>query len=581
MKRGSMAATDIPFNLLTNHARVLLALSQDPTMRVRTIAEEIAITERAVHKILRDLEKSAFIERRRDGRRNSYLLHLDRPIPGTTGITPTVSQLLGSITGHIGRSAAVCITTSVLRPRTANSTRQDEGIEAYQQILSEARASLPGSRLVVLLCEDEHPDRSASASELFRQACEREMVPLRRYRDRPDSAEAVLLEIQQDLQLDLSRSFVVSDHPLLMDRSEQFGLTGLYVLTDEGSRLLESVPMHQALFHTLNTALRWITGHPEGVASLERTIAEGVEAIRNGGLTVFPTETVYGLGADAMNAEAVRKIFAAKNRPFQDPLISHVSSREMVYPMVSEVSEQAEALMDAFWPGPLTLVFPRSDRVPDVVTAGNPTVAIRMPAHRLALELIRRAGTPIAAPSANSFGRTSPTTAQHVEDQLAGRFDAIIDGGACRVGVESTVLSLIGTTPVLLRPGGVTIEQIEAVIGPILVKAPGVPVHFDSPGLFPSHYAPKTPMIMVDDPSLYAHEQHIAVMLFEPSAVPYEGMTFVLSPDGDPRGAAARLYDTMRTIDTFGLRLIVAQRLPQTGVGIAVNDRMHRASVKG
>ncbi len=438
-----MAATDIHFNLLTNHARVLLVLAQDPTMRVRMIAEEVAITERAVHKILRDLEKSAFIERRKDGRRNMYLLHLDQQLPDPGSPPVTVSQLLKSMTGGEGSSAAVCITSSVLQSLTGPKS---EGPERYLQVLSETQAMLPGFRLVVLQCEDDHGDPESTALRHLSVACERTMIPLRSCPAGSEAAEAVLQELQQDLHLELSRSYVVGSSPWLMSCAEHLGSTGLYVLTGQGSRQLESVSMQQAIFHTLMSALRWIAGHPEGAASLERAIAEGVKAIRNGGLTVFPTETVYGLGADAMNADAVRKIFAAKNRPFQDPLISHVSSREMVYPMVSEVSEQAEALMEAFWPGPLTLVFPRSDRVPDVVTAGNPTVAIRMPAHWLALELISRAGTPIAAPSANSFGRTSPTTAQHVEDQLAGRFDAIIDGGACRVGVESTVLSLVGRT---------------------------------------------------------------------------------------------------------------------------------------
>jgi L-threonylcarbamoyladenylate synthase len=394
------------------------------------------------------------------------------------------------------------------------------------------------------------------------------------------SNPAFLPEAEKSYGVDISRSFVIGNHPQDVAMGQELGCYGLYLMTGCGSEHLDEVPMDNLVFHSLRDALSWIDTHPQREESLREEIRKGVDAIRAGGLTVFPTETVYGLGADALNAEAVVKIFEAKERPFQDPLISHVCDRAQVVPMVSELPERAVKLMDAFWPGPLTLVLPKSRIVPDVVTGGNPTVAVRMPRHPLALELIRQAGTPIAAPSANTFGKTSPTTAQHVKDQLAGKFDAIIDGGACRVGVESTVLSLVGDVPVLLRPGGVTIEEIESVIGKISVKAPERELVFDSPGMFPSHYAPVTPMIMVDDPSVYAHETNVAIMLFKPSEVEYAGTVFVLSQDGDARSAAAKLYQTMRRIDELHYRLIIAQRLPDSGLGIAVNDRMSRAAAK-
>jgi L-threonylcarbamoyladenylate synthase len=352
----------------------------------------------------------------------------------------------------------------------------------------------------------------------------------------------------------------------------------MLVLGNEQPPEQRDIPEQVCFFHSFEDALRWVGSHPEGWDSLEHEIEAGVKVIKEGGLTAFPTETVYGLGADALNAEAVRKIFIAKKRPYQDPLISHVASIDQAANLVKEIPETAKKLMDAFWPGPLTLVLPKHPRVPDIVSAGNPTVAVRMPHNRIARMLIERSGTPIAAPSANSFGKTSPTTAKHVIDQLHGRFDAIIDGGACRVGVESTVLSLVSQTPVLLRPGGVTIEEIEQVVGPIEIDSGKKHEHFDSPGMFPSHYAPNTPMIVVDDPQQYRHERHIAIMLFHPPRVEYAGTVFMLSQTGSDSEAAAGLYRTMREIDEGQYRLIVAERLPQKGMGIAVNDRMGRAS---
>ena len=216
--------------------------------------------------------------------------------------------------------------------------------------------------------------------------------------------------------------------------------------------------------------------------------------IRSGGLVAFPTETVYGLGANGLDPAAVEGIFRAKGRPSDNPLILHVAKKSDVKDLWTRVPEEARLLMDAFWPGPLTLIFNRSSLVPDQVAAGLPTVAVRMPDHKTALALIRAAGVPIAAPSANLSGRPSPTTAQHVKADLEGRIDLILDGGPCRVGLESTVLSLCGT-PTILRPGGVTREMLEAVMGSVQVSSAVLaPLKGDgaapSPGMKYKHYAP-------------------------------------------------------------------------------------------
>src|SRR5512133_768452 len=227
-------------------------------------------------------------------------------------------------------------------------------------------------------------------------------------------------------------------------------------------------------------------------------IAEAAETIRNGGLVAFPTETVYGLGANALDVDAVGRIFTAKGRPAADPLIVHLSGLDQITRVVRSVSPEAQKLAETFWPGPLTLILPKRPAVPDLVTSELDTVAVRVPNHPVALALIQAAGVPIAAPSANRFGHTSPTTAKHVLHDLDGRIDIILDGGSASIGVESTVLDLSTTPPRILRPGGVTREMLESVIGPVTVlgqrKKPelGLP----SPGLLEKHYAPHAEMIL-------------------------------------------------------------------------------------
>src|SRR5579862_6688064 len=227
-------------------------------------------------------------------------------------------------------------------------------------------------------------------------------------------------------------------------------------------------------------------------------LSKAAEFIRNGELVAFPTETVYGLGANALDPAAIDKIFAAKGRPPGSPLIVHVSSMEMARGLVREWPERAEKLARKFWPGPLTLVLPKQPHVPDRLTAGLDTVGIRMPAHPIAQALIAQSGVPIAAPSANPFTQLSPTTAGHVRESLGDRVAMVLDGGPSKIGIESTVLSLASSDAVLLRPGMLAQSEIEAVIGPIRVAGAAPSAAHPSPGMHPRHYSPRTPLILLD-----------------------------------------------------------------------------------
>jgi L-threonylcarbamoyladenylate synthase len=309
----------------------------------------------------------------------------------------------------------------------------------------------------------------------------------------------------------------------------------------------------------------------------EENISRAAEILRSGGLVAFPTETVYGLGADALNAVAAAGIFEAKGRPFFDPLIVHIARREDLLLLASRLDPRAEKLIDAFWPGPLTVILPKAPIVPDIVTAGLDTVALRMPSHPVARKLIERAGVPVAAPSANPFGYLSPTTAGHVERQLGGRVDMILDGGPCPVGVESTILKFDNAGAWLLRPGGLALEEIERIIGPV---ATAIPEGVEAPGQLPGHYSPHTPVIIVDGPE-DARDDGAAYLAFReaPAGRSFTGVE-ILSPRGDFREAAARLFSALHTLDQCGAAVIYAERLPETGLGRAIMDRLSRASKK-
>jgi len=310
-----------------------------------------------------------------------------------------------------------------------------------------------------------------------------------------------------------------------------------------------------------------------------QTIHHAAEIIKKGGIVAFPTETVYGLGADAFNALAVARIFEVKRRPYFDPLIVHVASPANVEKLVKEIPPSAKRLMERFWPGPLTVVLLKENNIPDLVTAGLPTVAIRMPDHPMALSLIKDSGCPIAAPSANPFGYLSPTTAEHVRDQLSHRVDLILDGGPCPVGVESTIVSFLEGKSRLLRPGGVPLEEIESIVGKVEVSPTND--RPSAPGMLPRHYAPRTPIILNwNEKNIgFYKNKNIGLLAFQEKENNGKFRHIeVLSKKGDLREAAANLFAAIRRLDSLKLDLILAEPIPEIGLGRAIMDRLRRAS---
>ncbi|MBI1311595.1 threonylcarbamoyl-AMP synthase [bacterium] len=316
-------------------------------------------------------------------------------------------------------------------------------------------------------------------------------------------------------------------------------------------------------------------------------VARAAELLREGRLVAIATETVYGLGANALDERAVARVFEVKNRPHFDPLIVHIADGQWLARLVTDVPAAARQLADAFWPGPLTLVLPKSNIVPDLVTSGLPRVAIRMPSHPQALELLWTVDLPIAAPSANPFGQLSPTTAEHVAATLGDGVDLILDGGPCSIGVESTVIGFDDGAPCILRQGGLTQEEIEQVVGPVQSRqnpASGPP---ESPGMLPQHYAPRTPLTTTESADLTAgsalHQslagQRVGLLLLEPAHSLISGFEAieVLTTDGNLREAAASFFAALRRLDAAGLDQILALPFPDEGLGRALNDRLHRA----
>jgi L-threonylcarbamoyladenylate synthase len=340
-------------------------------------------------------------------------------------------------------------------------------------------------------------------------------------------------------------------------------------------------------------------------ASFAADITRAAEILRAGGLVAFPTETVYGLGANALSAEAVEQIFAAKQRPHWDPLIVHIAEREQLQ-QIAVASSEAERLMDAFWPGPLTLLLPKTSAIPYSVTAGRSLVGVRIPAHPVAQALLRETGVPIAAPSANTFRHTSPTTAEHVLADLDGRIDAVLDGGPTEVGVESTVVGLYedaeehwqGVT--LYRAGAVTIPMLENVIGtggviPYIVPREGSPTpeSLPSPGIGIRHYAPRARVILVEEDfarsrkpielalvdTIDQHaEQKIGVMLPEDWNASCADAVFHWGPWQQPEVLAHRLYAGLRALDDAGCAVIVCPVPQSSGIAEAIRDRLQKAA---
>jgi len=320
-------------------------------------------------------------------------------------------------------------------------------------------------------------------------------------------------------------------------------------------------------------------------------VLRAAELLRRGGTVAFPTETVYGLGANALDAAAVARIFAAKERPGWDPVIVHVGDRAMldrVAVISGEMAERVEALMAAFWPGPLTLLLPRSGNVPDSVTAGRPLVGVRMPAHPVALEAILTAGLPVAAPSANRFGRISPTTAAHVLEDLDGRIDAVLDGGATSVGVESTVLA-VGEM-LIYRPGAVTAEMIAPVAGKVQVFAGGArteaPESLPSPGIGMRHYAPRARLMLVEGEEamrkmvacLMDSGERVGMMLPDEWRFELKAREFRWGAWDDPAALARRLFAGLRELDEAGVGVIVCPVPKAGGLGDALRDRLEKAA---
>ncbi len=339
------------------------------------------------------------------------------------------------------------------------------------------------------------------------------------------------------------------------------------------------------------------------MAELLSTAPEDLEraarALREGLLVAFPTETVYGLGAEATNTRALARVFEAKRRPAFDPLIIHIARPEDM-PSVADLSQlPAERrllvtrLTDALWPGPLTLILPKQPHIPDLATSGLPTVAVRLPAHPVAQELIRRSGVPVAAPSANPFGYLSPTRAEHVREQLGSRVDFIIDGGRCDVGVESTVLDMSSDLITILRPGGLSRERIEALIGPInLIDR--TTNHPTAPGQLPSHYAPRAALSLYPAGEIPLKvpgaSERVACLFFDAVSRDRWMAAFktafpdtttpvceVLSSSGSLVEAAANLFDTLHRLDALGIDHILAERVPDRDLGPAINDRLYKA----
>jgi L-threonylcarbamoyladenylate synthase len=304
-------------------------------------------------------------------------------------------------------------------------------------------------------------------------------------------------------------------------------------------------------------------------------IPEAARLLRAGELVAFPTETVYGLGADATDDRAVAEIFAAKGRPQFNPLIVHVADHATARDLAS-FDVRAIALAEQFWPGPLSLVLRRAEACPVslLASAGLDTLALRMPAHPLALALLRETGRPLAAPSANRSGRVSPTTAAHVLDELAGRIAAVLDGGPCAVGIESTVLDLSGAMPTLLRPGAITREELERLVGPI-ARPQEAGVAPRSPGMLESHYAPHLPLRL----DVREARPGEVLLAFGPEAAP-DGFaeTRWLSRTGDLTEAAANLFASLRALDRPEFSAIAVMPIPERGLGTAINDRLRRAA---
>lgn len=312
-------------------------------------------------------------------------------------------------------------------------------------------------------------------------------------------------------------------------------------------------------------------------------LAPAAETLRRGGLVAFPTETVYGLGAHALDPAAVARIYAAKGRPGYNPLIVHVADAAAARSLAAAWPAEADALAAAFWPGPLTLVLPRDTSVPDSVTAGLPSVALRVPAHPVAHALLRAAGIPVAAPSANRSTEVSPTTAGHVARSLGDRVDVIVDGGPCPVGIESTVLSLAGAVPTLLRPGTISVDDLRPVVGEVAMPSadPHATAARPSPGMMDRHYAPRAELRLFNDPARVPSDatgKTAALVMTDAARAGLPASVDAMAMPADPAAYASRLYALLHELDDAGYARVWVQQPPDTPAWAGVRDRLRRAS---
>jgi L-threonylcarbamoyladenylate synthase len=324
---------------------------------------------------------------------------------------------------------------------------------------------------------------------------------------------------------------------------------------------------------------------------ISKDISKAIALLTNEQLVAIPTETVYGLAGNIYSQKAINAIFETKKRPFFNPLIVHIHSADALSNIVETVPKKAQLLADAFWPGPITLVLKKKAIIPDLITAGKDTVAVRVPNHPTTLELLRQLPFPLAAPSANPFSSISPTTAKHVEDYFKDHITMVLDGGACKSGIESTIIGFENEEPVIYRLGSTSIEAIEAIVGPVKIKNLVTEQNLsqkeiapDAPGMLERHYAPKTKIILTDDlnKSIKEHQdKKIGVLLYQKSIE--DGVVsfqVTLSTKGDLAEAASHLYEALHQLDKQDIDLIIAEKFPDNGLGKSINDRLNRATKK-
>ena len=314
---------------------------------------------------------------------------------------------------------------------------------------------------------------------------------------------------------------------------------------------------------------------------ISKDIDKAVALLKQEDVVAIPTETVYGLAGNIYSEKAVRKIFEVKQRPLFNPLIVHVHAIEELKDLVCEFPQKARLLAEAFWPGSLTLILKKKTSVPNLITGGKPSVAVRIPKHPVTLELLQRLDFPLAAPSANPFNRISPTSSSHVESYFKGSLKMVLEGGECQNGIESTIIGFEAGEPVLYRLGSIAVEDIEQVVGPLSIKnkkehAP------DAPGMLVKHYSPQTKTILVENLDSFisrsTYSKIGAISFSETVKTLDKQKVQILSPSGDLKEAASNLYSALHQLDSLGLDLIVAQRLPEEGLGKSINDRLERAS---